>query len=320
MIWILWHRRLGDLNQMQELAKALGGPFMIKKLQFRKPFYAPLAGLTLDKPKSDMLQAPWPELIICAEALTSVVARSLKKQSNNQIKLVALARPSGSVRDYDVVLTTAQYRVPRAPNVVELTLPLTAKHHHINTSKSRVAVLIGATSPPDQLDKSAARKMAEALMLLGEPLDIVTSPRTSAAVTDIFATTFRTPHQVHRWQVGAENPYTRLVAEASSIIVTSDSVSMLADAVVAGQGVQVYPLPYRLSLAQRIVEWIYQRSPQSWIFKSGIIEPVTDRRLLIERLVSQGYVSWFGAQTKNAKFFNPRNDIKTAVRAVRKLF
>ncbi len=319
MIWILWHRRLGDLNQMQELAKALGLPFVVKKLRFRKPFYAPIANLTLDKSKSDSLQAPWPDLLICAEALTSVVAQSLKKQSAGHIKTIALARPSGSARDFDLVLTTAQYRLPQVPNVVELNLPLTALHEGSKNSSSRVAVLIGATSPPDQFDESAALKLVGELNSAEGSFDIITSPRTTAVVADILVEGFKAPHKVYRWRPGVENPYARLVAEASAIIVTSDSVSMLADAMVARKLVQVYRLPHRLSLSQRIVEWFYKQSPENWIFKSGIIEPTADRRLLIERLISQGHVSWFGTEIKNAKPFNRMDDIQTAVKAVQKL-
>lgn len=319
MIWILWHRRLGDLNQMQELAKALGLPFVVKRLHFRKPFYAPLANFTLDKSKSDSLAAPWPSLIICAEALTSVVAQSLKKKSAGHIKTVALARPSGSTREFDLVLTTAQYRLPKAPNVFELNLPLTAAHSGSKKSSSRVAVLIGATSPPDQLDEKAARKLLNDLNRFEGPLDIITSPRTTAAVSAILSTGFNAPHKVYLWHAGVENPYARLIAEAAAIIVTSDSVSMLADAVVAGKPVQVYPLPRRFSVVQRFVECLYKHSPENWIFRSGIIEPATDRRLLIERLISQGQVSWFGTQAKKTNPFNRMDDIQTAVKAVRKL-
>jgi uncharacterized protein len=319
VIWILWHRRIGDLNQMQELAKSLDFPFIIKKLHFRRPFYAPLANLTLDKSKSDSLQAPWPDLIICAEALCSVTARLLKKQSGGRLKTVALARPSGSSQDFDLVLTTAQYRLPKAANVVELSLPLTAEQSTSKDVSTRVVVLVGATSPPDQLDQAAALKLVEDINQSDGPFDIVTSPRTSAFVADVLVEGFKAPDKVYRWQVDVENPYARLVADASAIIVTSDSVSMLADAVVAGKPVQVYRLPRTLSLGQRVVEWFYNRSPENWIFKYGIVEPTTDRSLLVERLISKRHVSWFGTHAKSAKPFNRMDDIRIAIKAVQKL-
>lgn len=319
MIWILWHRRLGDLNQMLELAKALELPYIVKKLAFYKPFYVPLANITFDPPHSDSLSAPWPKLVICAEAMTSVVARRLKRQSGGQLKIICLARPSGSARDFDLVLTTAQYRLPVVSNIVELLLPLTAENMSSPQDKGRIAVLIGATSPPDHLDERAAQHLVADLLQSTKPMDIVTSPRTSASVSAILSEGFKAPHHVYRWQRDSDNPYARLIAEASSVIVTSDSVSMLADALAAGKPVQVYPLPRRLSGPQRLVEWLYKRAPESWIFRSGIIEPTTDRRLLVERLTAEGYVTWFGTTEKSTKPFDLTVDIATAVKAVRKL-
>lgn len=319
MIWILWHRRLGDLNQMLELAKALELPYSVKKLVFRKPFYAPLANFAFDKSQSDHLIAPWPQIVICAEALSSVVAKRLKQQSGGQTKIICLARPSGSARAFDLVLTTAQYRMPAASNIVEICLPLTAKKLSANQDSGRVAVLVGATSPPDLLDDRAAQQMVVNLEHSPKPLDIITSPRTSTGVTAILENGFKAPHRVYKWQLGTDNPYDRLIAESSAVIVTSDSVSMLADALVAGKPVQVYPLPRKLSGAQRLVEWVYKMAPESWVFRSGIIEPTTDRRLLVERLIAKGFVTRFGVGAKSSTSFDGQVDIATAVNAVRKL-
>lgn len=319
MIWILWHRRLGDLNQMLELVKALELPYIVKKVTFRRPYYAPLANIIFSKSHSDSMGAPWPKLVICAEALTSVVARHLKRQSGGQLKIICLARPLGSTRDFDLVLTTPQYRLPAASNVVELQLPLTAENSLAAKSNGRVTVLIGATSPPDQLDEKATYQLVVDLAQSQKPLDIVTSPRTHLSVVNILAEGFKAPHKVYKWQQGVENPYARLIAEASAVIVTSDSVSMLADALVAGKPVQVYPLPQRLSVVQRGVEWFYRRWPENWIFRRGIIESTTDRRLLVESLVARGHVTWFGTEIKNSKPFDRMVDIATAVSAARKL-
>lgn len=304
---------------MLELAKALELPYVVKKLAFHKPSYAPLANLTFDRSQSDLLSAPWPKLVICAEAMTSMVARRLKQQSAVQLKIICLARPSGSTRDVDLVLTTAQYRLPAASNVVELRLPLTAENLSPTQDNGRITVLIGATSPPDHLDDAGAQQMVADLGQSSKPLDIVTSPRTSSSVSAILTAGFKAPHHVYRWQQAADNPYARLIAEASAVIVTSDSVSMLADALVAGKPVQVYPLPRRLSVVQRGVKWIYRRWPESWIFRSGIIEPTTDRRLLVERLIAQDYVTWSGTPEKSTKPFDRKVDITTAVQAVRRL-
>ena len=321
MIWILWHRRIGDLNQMQDLARALGLPFVVKKLQFRKPHYAPLARLATG---SDRLEGPWPELILCAEALTSVVARRLKKQSAGKIKIIGLARPSGDVGNFDLVLTTAQYRLPKHPHVVELLLPLTTAATHGSKKKSNIlTVLIGASSPPEILDMDVAHKLAADILTYAATrkliLNVLTSPRTSPAVSQAFADVMAAPHKVFIWTATTKNPYQKCLTEAAEIIVTSDSVSMLADGLAAGKPVQVYRLPRRFSILQNIVEWIFQHWPASFIFSSGIVEPATDRWLLVDRLVAKKYVNWFGEDQKPLQVFVPQVDIDKAVRAIRQL-
>ncbi len=320
MIWILWHRRMGDLNQMQDLVQSLGGPFVVKKLQFRKPHYAPLARLA---DGSDQLTEPWPDMILCAEALTSVIARRLKKLSGGKIKIISLARPSGDARNFDLVLTTAQYRLPKLPNVVELLLPLTKQvTSKISQSKS-IVVLVGASSPPEVLDVAAAKDMVEALKTKAEQssarLKIVTSPRTSREVARVFLDSLHAPHHVFAWSSDRENPYLQIVSEAHEVVVTSDSVSMLADGLVAGKTVSVCRLPRKFSPVQKLVEWFFLRWPQNYIFQSGLIEPATDRWLLIEKLIKAGHVRWFGDADIQHIPFDPQHDLDLAVAAIKRL-
>lgn len=323
MIWILWHRRVGDLNQMVTLAKALGQPYVVKKLVFQWPYYAPLAKL---KTTSEPMQAPWPDLIFCAEALASVVARKLKRQSGGAAKIVAMARPSGDVCSFDLVLTTAQYRLQKLPHVVELMLPLTeAAVSHIVpvASTDNLLVLIGATSPPELLNADVAFDLLHQIQKRAEQMDanlcVVTSPRTSPEVAAVFAKNLKPPHQVHIWSPAVANPYDQCLSEAAEIIVTSDSVSMLADALATRKSTMVYRLPRKFNGGQKIVEWFFKRSPNNWIFKSGLIEASPDRWALVEKLVKAGYVSWFG-DAKNARLlFDPKRDIDLALTAIRRL-
>jgi uncharacterized protein len=324
VIWILWHRRIGDLQQMQALATALNMPFEIKKLHFRKPHYALLANYTLDQDGSDRLMAPWPKVILCAEALCSVIARKLKRGSADTIKIVTLARPSGTTIDFDLVLTTPQYRLPKVDNV-ELRLPLlTTPQSYSAGQNGTTAVLVGATSPPDILDEVSAERMIVDLKsyadLSRRVLHVVTSPRTDPEVAKILKQSIVAPHHVHVWKADGQNPYQDLLNQAEEIIVTSDSVSMLADAVATHKPVQIYKLPRQLSFLQGRVERLYLRHPNHFLFATGLIEPTTNRWLLIDRLVSDGYVNWFGDKRKPTRHFESRVDLDTAVDAVQKLF
>ena len=137
---------------------------------------------------------------------------------------------------------------------------------------------------------------------------------------------------LHLWRRGGDNPYRRFLADADEIVVTSDSVSMVADALGTGKPVSVYRLGQRHSLWHRIVEALYERAwikpvfspwmrPVKWLFDKGIIELRADRQLLFDRLVSEGRLRWFG---DNGGAFGSlptlTTEIDTAVARVRQLF
>ena len=101
-IWILSGGRKGDLDQMLVLARAMGWPYEVKHI-------------------AQGTAPPWPDLVLCAEAKASVLARRIKRLSAGRTRLVCLGRPAGTARNFDLVITTPQYRIPAAPNVVEAT-------------------------------------------------------------------------------------------------------------------------------------------------------------------------------------------------------
>jgi uncharacterized protein len=318
MIWILWHKRVGDLNQMVTLAKSIGLPYEIKRLEFQKPHYAPLSRLLLRN--REILNAPAPQLVISAEAMCSPIAHELKRMKS--VKTVALARPLGDPRHFDLVLTTAQYGLV-GDNVVILDLPLTAgpllqeaEKSHSREGDFSVVVLVGGSAPPEILDETSAEVMCEDLKDY-KNIRIVTSPRTPMAIANIFAKHFQ---QTHIWQKDKANPYAEALASASQIIVTSDSVSMLADALVQHVPVQIYRLPKKLTWAQRAIVHYFRRRPNSLLFRWGLIETTPNRTQLVERLVSQNYVSWFGEKQNSLQKFNFENDLAKAAQAIAKLF
>ncbi len=330
-IWILTHRRIGDRRQMERLASLLGRPCVVKMLVFRPPNVPFLANLLLDRARSDSLEPPWPDLALCAEARPSVVARTIGRRSRGKTKLICLGRPAGTPDGFDLVLTTAQYRLPKRPNVMELPLPLVDGASPQETAGSSghradepqlvhpvTAVLVGGTTPPDILDNKAAAALAQALRAhaqkSGGTLLVVTGPRTGGAAGRVLAETIPAPHIVWEWRAdaGEENPYRRFLALADEIIVTSDSVSMVADAVMARKPVSVYRLPRKLGFKHRLSEWLFARAwagprcplwlrPVKWLFDVGLIEARADRTLLFDRLAREGRIAWFGEATNAPK-------------------
>lgn len=307
-LWILSHRRVGDLNQMLTLARALGWPATVKRLRFRAPELAAvpfLARWLFDAAGSDPLGPPWPDLVVCAEGRASTIAQLIKRRSAGSVKIVCLGRPAGSPAGFDLVLTTPQYRLPRRDNTVELALPLTpepappAGDSTIGEGqRPLIAVLVGGTSLPDRLDAAAAEALARDVLDHAGNRDaravLVTSPRTSPAVQSVLAQAVPAPHAVHLWQGEGDDALARFLAQADQVVVTSDSVSMVADALAAGKAVSIYRLPQHHSVRNRLVAWLHDKALAAWLFDHGIVEVRSDRRRLFDKLAAQGRVHWFG--------------------------
>jgi mitochondrial fission protein ELM1 len=329
IVWLLSGGRKGDLDQMLALAQALGWPHEIKTLRFRGPSHPLFASQRVDKPPA----APWPDLVLCAEAMTSVIARDIKKKSGAHTRIICLGRPAAASQHFDAVLTTAQYRLPAAANVVELQMPLAARPpaRANDEGTGPVVLLVGGPAFPDQLDGQVAQDLArEALAhasARGRLLDVHTSPRTPEVAIAMLRQAITPPNRLTVFGQ-PDNHYRAALSAASEIVVTSDSISMLADALQASPRVSVYPLPQRHGVKLRLGNWLYRKAvlerrtgltPVRWLFETGMIETAADRRSLIERLVADGRVGWFGAGAARGRPGAAHDDLDTAVRHVRQV-
>lgn len=332
LIWILARRRKGDLDQMLALANATGWPFEVKRLAFRGPDIPVLSSFLL-KPGESGLRPPWPDLVLCAEASPSVIALAIKRQSGGRTRAVCIGRPAGSVRDFDLVITTAQYRIPASPHVVELSMPLAALTEAADsgTSAGPIALIVGGPAFPDRLDAATAARLASDAVAYAERknaiLSVQTSPRTPGEAVTALERIVKPPHCLGLF--GRQgNRYKEELAEASEIVVTSDSVSMVSDALASGKPVSVYPLPQTRNLKWQAGEWLYRNAveepfvllaPVKWLFDIGLIEAAADRRRLLARLVAERRLAWFGGAPVPPQRQAMRRDLDTAVQSLRAL-
>lgn len=330
-IWILSRGRKGDLDQMLVLARAVGWPFEVKELRFAGPEFPVLSRLLL-RNSAKALTPPWPDLVLCAEASPSVIARYVKEVSGGKTRAVCIGRPAGSAAGFDLVITTAQYRLPPASNVVEIAMPIAAEAAPAavpSPPDGPIAVIVGGPAFPDRLDHAAALALAADMLAYAKTrnsvLAVHTSPRTSKDVISALASTITAPHRLHLFGQG-ENRYREILSKASEIVVTSDSVSMVSDGLNAGKPVSIYPLPQRNSVKLRLGEWLYRNSvetpalgtaPIRWLFDSGLIEVAADRRKLFARLVAESRLGWFGEPQVPPQPKAASKDLARAVDALR---
>ena len=255
--------RAGERTQLFGLAEAMGSPFEIKHIAHR-PFGAALELLGgehlhgIDLERSDALEAPWPDVVLLAHQSNENVAHWIRQQSGGRTRLVLLGRPWAPVDEFDLVVTTPQYDLPEAANVLHNPLPL----HRVSAERltqagakwePRVAhlprpyitVLVGGSSGPYVFDDAAAVRLGrEVSELARESLAAVcwspparvprhprsrrSSPRSTAGL----------PAPLVRW--GQSEPILRISGPADRIVVTADSISMIAEACATGRPVEMF--------------------------------------------------------------------------------
>ena len=252
-VWLLLGHKAGDNAQVRSLAAALGWPAEAHHLRYRATeiltnrLLGPnLAGI--DAASAAGLVPPWPDLLLTSGRRNEPVARWIRQASGNQTRLVHLGRPWAALDCFDLIVSTPQYRLPAADNVLEIDLPL----HGIDAAKleaartrwsaelaglpgPRIAVLVGGNSGSFLMTSDRVRQMldqaCEMARSTGGSLLITDSARTPAAVRECLFRPLDVPHTAFRWGTpAAENPYTGFLALADQFIVTGDSVSMVAEA------------------------------------------------------------------------------------------
>jgi uncharacterized protein len=289
--------RTGDLQQMERVAGALGWPWTVCRLKFAKASNAAIALA----PERYLAQGGMAELlstdadvILCAEAAAAAIAVRARVQGS-ACKLVCIGRPRGRFDAFDLIITSPQYRLQPAPNVVELPAPphdvpalgqddLAIAAAIEREKRPVLAVFVGGSSAPDIFDPAAAQVLAQAAnsQSAGYSVHVVTSPRTRAETVEALRATLRPEVKLHVWPPRAGSPYRALLHLADAFLVTSDSVSMVAEAMLTGKPVTLHQLPQKRSIWHQLVAMLSGVSIAKPFFHSGLLEPRPDRNKLFD--------------------------------------
>jgi mitochondrial fission protein ELM1 len=267
-VWALLSDTAGDNAQVLALAEALGRPFEIHRFKNRKG--AMVANLLMGpilpamvKHVSGDFGPPWPDLVIAAGTPSEPLCAQIRMESrraNHPVSQVFLGRPWAKPELYDLIVTTPQYWVPPAPNVMTIELPL----HPVKSADSAreaalwapriarlprpyAAVFLGGSISRYTLDTRAAKRLAlEASALvapMGGSLLICGSYRTPRRTTKVLAENLEVPCHIFDWHQGSKNnPYLAFLDLADQFIVTGDSMTMLAEACATGKPVHIFDL------------------------------------------------------------------------------
>lgn len=359
-VWLLMGHKAGDNSQVLALGEALGWPVEVKRLVYKRYELITnlllgntLAGIVRDE--SSPLAPPWPDLVISAGRRNEPICQWIRRQADKRVRLVHMGRPWARLELFDLVVTTPQYRLPRRPNVLHNQTPL----HRVTEARltqarelwfSRlahlprpyIAVVVGGNSGPYTFDQKAAERLGRQASAMasavGGSLLVTTSARTPLRATEALAASISCPVYFYRWtQQPMENPYFGFLALADSIIVTGDSMSMLAEACATRKPVYIFDLGEGPN-SMRSSPWSKgeSRSGKRWwpswdrdylrafvyrqTMRAGPRRLTRDIRIIHQILIESGRAVWLGEDYPPRHSAPPLEDIPRAVARIRALF
>ena len=313
LIWVLQTGRAGDNAQVLEIAHRLGGNTVVKKLAFNSMHNLPnwmlgasLASLAPEGRRE--ISPPWPNLVIAAGKRTVPVARWTKAASGGRAKLVQVGRPRAALSHFDLVISTPQYGLPKGPTVVELVLPFASPQPVTEQEISYWAeewkglprpwtvVSIGAGKFPMRFESREIGELGEKLSLLNTSLIAMASPRTGPDVLNVLAKHLKDrPAKFYPWSRNAIH-YQAALRLADRIVVTSDSMSMVSEAINSGKPVSIF----RLRASRINPSWSAERGLAAWLSRQGLLHAPRNMPAVIDGLIAQGYASPLGEEAQDA--------------------
>jgi mitochondrial fission protein ELM1 len=370
LVWLLMGDRAGDNSQVVGLGEALGWRLEEKYFVYTRyekivnlPFCAHLLGVVQDQ--SSTLEGPWPDLVISAGRKNEPIARYIRRMADTPVQLVHMGRPWARLETWDLVVTTPQYRLPNDPNVLHNDAPL----HRVTRERLDVAadswrervahlprplvtVLAGGNSGPYPFDRASGERLAaqaDALAKnLGGSILVTTSARTLEETTDVLFSGIESPSILYRWtKDDPDNPFFAFLGLADHVVVTADSVSMMAEACATGRPVYLFDTgegrtsmkhnPWLDGVAEGtgldighdarqgessavgLNRWHLKAHVYRLTMRLGPERLTRDIRIVQKLLVDTNRAVWLGSSCPSTDS-RPLEDIQRAVARVRQLF
>lgn len=311
IVWALLGGRAGDNAQVLSVAAGISGALTIRSFGYNGLYAVPnlLLGASLaslDREARAELRPPWPDIVIGAGRRNVPVMRWIKARSGGRTRLIEIGRPRAPLHWFDLVIAPPQYRLPKAPNVLETLLPpiRTAALPPADAERWEklfaplprpwIGVLVGGSRAPYRFDAAAAlqlaREASELARRLGGALLVSTSPRTGEARARALADALNAPAHVALWSAGKDNAHRAILALADRFIVTGETVSMMAEACLTGKPVLIFDVPQR----RFFPAWGAERGLGALLARWGVLSPPRDPAVLHRLLVERRHAAMLG--------------------------
>jgi mitochondrial fission protein ELM1 len=191
------------------------------------------------------LEAPWPDVLISCGRRSALAAMAVRRRSPAPMVTVHIQRPADPAA-FDLVVAMVHDDIT-GPNVLRID---TALHGVRSSALAKAAtlndlrfagrprpwtgVLLGGSTRHARFTARDAHRLGDDLDALrakgGGSLLITPSRRTPAAVVDVLRARYAADPTVFLWDGNQPNPYLPILALADQLVVTSDSISMISEA------------------------------------------------------------------------------------------
>jgi len=262
LVWSLTTGEAGLRQQARGLAKELSPAAQeriveVSRLAALTPpnlFARTMAGI---RAIDGELGPVWPDVLVSCGRRAGLASMAIRRRSGAAMVAIHIQQPSAP-EAFDLVIVMPHDRV-QGRNVIKVDTALhglrrTALLEAAQKGDARfaamprpwTAVLLGGPNGNARFGRDDAQRLAVSLdqmrAQIGGSLLITPSRRTPAGVIAALDARYRFDTSVFLWDGGGDNPYLAILACAETIVVTSDSISMISEALATTAAVRIFDL------------------------------------------------------------------------------
>lgn len=260
-VWFMTTGEAGYRTQARGLARAISADARELVVDLRSPWrwlpgaMAPFALAGIDRSK-DVPAPPWPDLLVTCGRRTTALSIAIRQASGGTTATAHVQNPLTRLSAFDLVVAADHDRISGS-NVISLPTAL----HDVTPARLAAAaeawrgrlkpdgrpllgVLLGGSTRRAPFTPEKADRLADGLLKARAGQDarlaITPSRRTPAEVRARLAERLAGEPSVFLWDFEGENPYLGILALSDRLVATSDSVSMVSEALATTAGVEIF--------------------------------------------------------------------------------
>jgi mitochondrial fission protein ELM1 len=253
--WALTTGETGMRTQARGLAQAVADIVVEKTVPSR--WRRLRDGLT----PADRMAPPWPDLLITCGRRSVAKSIALRRASGGRTVTVHVQDPRWRRDAFDLVIAMGHDRVPAGGNVMKIATALHDltpenlaaagqlwEERFRSLGRPLAGVVIGGDLRGRPFTLEDGARLLDGLRRLrdqgGVSLAITPSRRTPVPVRTLLEDALAGDSRVYLWDLEGDNPYRAILALSDRLVVTSDSVSMVSEALSTPHPVEVFDLNF----------------------------------------------------------------------------